>query len=247
MAGYHRRPAPGSPDERHAIQYLEPMDARNRAALGYDMYSDPTRAPPWPGPGTPGEPALSGKVTLVQEISGDEQAGFLLYVPVYGSGPPPATVEESGAELQGFVYSPFRADDLFRGDLRRGGQAPGALQRLRRPHGRPLRRSSTPAPRRRFRGPVHHATRTVTGVRPAVDRGVRIHPGRSRRRPFLAPLDPPPERARRQPLALRARPRPGSGPGTGRSRQPRQVRVPRHHEPRAPHTAQRHRRATSTC
>jgi signal transduction histidine kinase len=101
--------------ERHAIQYLEPLDARNRAAIGFDMYSEATRRAAMARARDEAVPALTGKVRLVQEIFGEEQAGFLLYVPVYAEGHAPDGVEERRARLKGFVYAPFRADDLFRG------------------------------------------------------------------------------------------------------------------------------------
>ena len=106
---------PGVPDERHAIRYIEPLDARNRAALGFDMYSEPTRRAAMARARDTGAPALSGRVTLVQEIFGPQQAGFLLYLPVYRQGDVPGSVADRRAELRGFVYSPFRADDLFAG------------------------------------------------------------------------------------------------------------------------------------
>jgi signal transduction histidine kinase len=103
------------PDERHAIEYLEPLDERNRAAIGYDMYSEPVRREAMRRARDDAEPALSGRVTLVQEIFGPQQAGFLIYVPVYSGGGVPGTVAERRADLIGFVYSPFRANDLFLG------------------------------------------------------------------------------------------------------------------------------------
>lgn len=102
-------------DERHTIRYLEPLDMRNRAALGYDMYSDPTHREAMARARDTGQPALSGHVRLVQEIIGREQAGFLIYVPVYRSGTIPRTVEARREQLDGFIYSPFRADDFFEG------------------------------------------------------------------------------------------------------------------------------------
>jgi signal transduction histidine kinase len=105
----------GGLHERHSIEYLEPMDVRNRAAIGFDMYSEATRRAAMARARDEAVPALSGKVRLVQEIFGEEQPGFLLYVPVYQRGPTPEALEERRASLQGFVYSPFRADDLFRG------------------------------------------------------------------------------------------------------------------------------------
>jgi signal transduction histidine kinase len=106
---------PGDRDEQHAIRYLEPLDARNRAALGFDMYSEPIRRAAMRRARDRGEPALSGKVILVQEIFGPQQPGFLLYVPVYATGEVPATESARRERLTGFVYAPFRADDLFAG------------------------------------------------------------------------------------------------------------------------------------
>jgi signal transduction histidine kinase len=108
---------PGEADEVHAIRYLEPLDVRNVVAIGFDMYADSTRRVAMRRARDRGEPALSGRVTLQQEVIGlgPTQAGFLLYVPVYSSGDVPPTVEARRAGLRGFVYSPFRADDLFDG------------------------------------------------------------------------------------------------------------------------------------
>jgi PAS domain S-box-containing protein len=102
-------------EEHHAILYLEPQDARNRAALGYDMFTDPIRRAAMERAWLSGEPALSGKVILKQEIDADQQAGFLLYVPVYRQGTVPTSEQERREQLEGFVFSPFRAGDLFNG------------------------------------------------------------------------------------------------------------------------------------
>jgi signal transduction histidine kinase len=101
--------------EYHAILHLEPLDRRNQAALGFDMYTEPTRRAAMARARDRAEPALSGRVRLVQEIDEDVQAGFLVYLPVYRGGAIPPTLEERRAALQGFVYAPFRAADLFAG------------------------------------------------------------------------------------------------------------------------------------
>jgi signal transduction histidine kinase len=116
--GWSRRVAsglPGPADERYSIEYLEPPDPRNLAAMGYDMYSEPTRRAAMIRARDLGEPAMTRRVRLVQEIFGPEQAGFLIYVPVYAGPEIPATVEQRRSDLLGFVYAPFRADDLFAG------------------------------------------------------------------------------------------------------------------------------------
>jgi signal transduction histidine kinase len=112
--GYQVWPA-GPRDEYHAIIYLEPLDQRNQAALGYDMFSDPIRRAAMALARDTGQPAASGRVTLVQEIDEQKQAGFLIYVPVYRGGEIPETTAERRDRLIGYVYGPFRADDLFVG------------------------------------------------------------------------------------------------------------------------------------
>ena len=107
---------PAAPvDERHAIRYLEPADERNLAAIGYDMYSEPTRRAAMRRARDTGHATMSGRVTLVQEFPGSEQAGFLLYVPVFRGGAIPPSVTARRERLEGFIYAPFRAEDLFHG------------------------------------------------------------------------------------------------------------------------------------
>ncbi|HWQ91545.1 MAG TPA: CHASE domain-containing protein, partial [Clostridia bacterium] len=120
-----RMRAQGAPDfhiwpefermEYHTIAYLEPLDARNQAALGYDMFTEPVRRAAMEMARDSGTAKASGKVRLVQEIEGKAQAGFLIFAPTYAGGDVPATVEERRANLTGFIYGPFRADDLFYG------------------------------------------------------------------------------------------------------------------------------------
>jgi len=62
-----------------------------------------------------GRAAMSGKVILVQEGSGDIQWGFLMYLPVYRNDKPHSTLEERRANLLGWVYAPFRVEDFMRG------------------------------------------------------------------------------------------------------------------------------------
>ncbi len=107
---------PGDPrPDYHTIVYLEPLDRRNRQAIGYDMSTESARRAAMERARDTGEAAASGKVILVQEIDEHKQAGFLIYVPVYEGGKAPASVAERRATLDGFVYAPFRADDLFLG------------------------------------------------------------------------------------------------------------------------------------
>lgn len=106
---------PGDREEIHSIIHLEPMDRRNAAAIGYDMFTEPVRQEAMKRARDTGLPTVSGRVQLLQEIDDNTQAGFLVYVPVYRGGGLPATLEQRRRLLLGFVYSPFRADDLMQG------------------------------------------------------------------------------------------------------------------------------------
>lgn len=113
---YHVRP-PGPRDLYSAIVFLEPFDTRNQRAFGYDMYAEPTRRKAMQRARDSGDAALSGRVTLVQEIDTEVQAGCLLYLPVYKKGMPLQSVEDRRAAIIGFVYAPFRMENLMAGIL----------------------------------------------------------------------------------------------------------------------------------
>jgi signal transduction histidine kinase/CHASE1-domain containing sensor protein len=98
-----------------AITAIQPLDWRNRRAIGYDMFSDPTRRAAMERARDTGEVAASGKVELVQEVEPDRQPGFLMYLPVYGREP--RSEDERRRLLLGWVYAPFRATDLLTGTL----------------------------------------------------------------------------------------------------------------------------------
>ncbi|ASJ75692.1 CHASE domain-containing protein [Granulosicoccus antarcticus] len=104
-----------------AVIYLEPFTGGNRRALGYDMFTSPVRRSAMERARDTGEPALSGKLDLLKEVAGEEQTGFILYMPVYSSKTgAPLTEARRRETLFGFVMSPFRATDLMKGILRPG-------------------------------------------------------------------------------------------------------------------------------
>ncbi len=96
------------------ILYLEPFSGPNLRAFGYDMYSEPVRRAAMEHARDTGQVGLSGKVVLVQEDGSQKRPGFVIYLPVYRNHVPVDTLEARRAALRGFVYSPFRAEDLLR-------------------------------------------------------------------------------------------------------------------------------------
>ena len=109
----------GEREEYTSIVYLEPFNARNRRAFGYDMFSEPVRHAAMERARDSGLAAVSGRVTLKQETTEDVQAGFLMYLPLYRAGAPLDSVAARRQALTGYVYSPFRAKDLMHGTLGR--------------------------------------------------------------------------------------------------------------------------------
>jgi PAS domain S-box-containing protein len=101
--------------EYHSIIYIEPLDRRNKAVIGYNMFTDVVRRAAMERARDNGTPVATPKVTLVQEIDQHKQAGFLIYSPVYRNRTIPTTIAERREMLLGFVYSPFRADDFMQG------------------------------------------------------------------------------------------------------------------------------------
>ena len=101
----HPRPAPGQ-RVTTPIVYVEPRTPDNRAAIGFDMYSETTRREAMELAVSLGQPVASGKVHLVQDQANPDATGFLIYMPVFqGKG--------AARTVRGFVYSPFRARDFL--------------------------------------------------------------------------------------------------------------------------------------
>ncbi len=112
---FHDDDAPGDmnvrPETRDSVTqvvpvtFLQPDTERNRRALGFDMYSEPIRRAAMDEAARTLRPTASGRLTLQQEGSGTA-AGFIIYMPV---------VSETGMgrEMQGFIYSPFTAQDFL--------------------------------------------------------------------------------------------------------------------------------------
>jgi CHASE1-domain containing sensor protein len=102
---------------RTPIVLLEPLDLRNKAALGFDMFADETRRKAMMASADNLAVRASAPVMLVQEITNEKQTGFLAYLPLLaeeeGSGEPLNGEER----IEGFVYAPFRAGDLHKAAL----------------------------------------------------------------------------------------------------------------------------------
>lgn len=107
----------GERDVYTSIVYLEPFEGRNLRAFGYDMFSEPVRRKAMEQARDQNNTAISGKVVLMQETGQQIQAGFLMYVPVYRNGLPHRTLNQRRTNITGWIYAPFRMNDLMQGVL----------------------------------------------------------------------------------------------------------------------------------
>jgi len=102
----------GQASDLYVIKYVYPLEG-NEAAQGYDIGSEPIRREAIERAIDTGNPALTGRVTLVQDTT--HRAGFLYLIPVFRAGAPISTPAERRAALRGLVYAPLIIDELFEG------------------------------------------------------------------------------------------------------------------------------------
>ena len=95
----------------YIISYIEPIES-NRPAAGLNIAFEPHRREAAERAMETGAPAITRKITLVQDAR--QSPGFLLLHPMYRKGAPTGTAEERRATLHGWIYAPFIADNFFR-------------------------------------------------------------------------------------------------------------------------------------
>lgn len=123
-SGFALRP-PGRRAEYAPVLFLEPARGSNSNILGYDVLTEPVRRATVERARDTGLPQMSGIVRLMQTQGEPYRPGFLVYLPLYRHGAHPTTLQARRDELLGWVYGPFRADDLMAGIL---GANPAGLR-----------------------------------------------------------------------------------------------------------------------
>lgn len=103
-----------------SVMYIEPFTGSQKKLMGFDMFSEPVRRKAMELARDSNLATISGKVRLNQDTCALLDHGCLMFFPVYEKGKPVSTPEQRRAALQGWVFSPYRLDDLIRGLF--GGQ-----------------------------------------------------------------------------------------------------------------------------
>ncbi len=93
--------------------YSAPLTPLNRAALGYDMLSEPVRRAAVLTAAATGEPAITSRLTLKIDEDRAPQPAFIMYYPVYRPGLPLTTDVERRSALYGMVLAPLRTYPLI--------------------------------------------------------------------------------------------------------------------------------------
>jgi diguanylate cyclase (GGDEF)-like protein len=119
---YEIRP-PGDRPESVAIAYNEPFVGRNTRAIGIDLYADASRRAAMDKARETGEAAITGRVVLTGDGTRGaqlQQPGFLMFVPVFHELARELPRRDRRNAVSGYVFSPFRVQDLMRGILDEG-------------------------------------------------------------------------------------------------------------------------------
>lgn len=95
-----------------AVKYIEPFEGDNINELGFDMFSNPTRRTAMELARDNASIALTEMVVLERDKA-NPQPGFLMYAPIYVKGAPTNSVELRRSNLEGYVFAPLRAQELF--------------------------------------------------------------------------------------------------------------------------------------
>jgi two-component system, sensor histidine kinase len=104
---------PGNRPEVTSALYFEPSGSSLLSTLGTDYYAEPSRRHAMDAARDTASIAISNKIKLPEEDAQQVQAGYRMYLPVYGGGKPPETVEARRAALTGWIYAAFSMDGLM--------------------------------------------------------------------------------------------------------------------------------------
>ncbi len=101
-------------ENHYVVTLIEPYEL-NRGTRGLDLGSEENRRLAADLARDTGKPAISSKITLVQDQN--KRAGFLLFSPIYKVGAQTETVEQRRSSIRGWIYAPFITEKFFNGVL----------------------------------------------------------------------------------------------------------------------------------
>jgi len=112
LPGYAIMP-PGERDWYAPVLYIEPAAGANLRVLGYDAWNDLVRRRALALARDSNAPAMSGQLTLLQDIGHRNGGSFLIVLPVYRNGALTDTRAQREQAVRGWVYAPLRSSELI--------------------------------------------------------------------------------------------------------------------------------------
>lgn len=97
----------------YAVTYIEPQSPANDKIMGFDMHTDETLKEAMIKANRLNAEAASGIINLSD--NGKDEPGFVIFVPIYKNSSKILTESMRMENLVGFLFSIFRADNLFEG------------------------------------------------------------------------------------------------------------------------------------
>jgi signal transduction histidine kinase/ActR/RegA family two-component response regulator len=105
--------APPQADGRAPLRFNAPALPTTSRLLGYDMLGEPLRRAALLQARDSGGLAISRKLRLVGDGNDSTQSSFLMLLPVYGAGEPPADLAQRRQRHAGWVVAAFRMNDMM--------------------------------------------------------------------------------------------------------------------------------------
>jgi PAS domain S-box-containing protein len=116
LADYAIKPD-GQRDVYSPIVYIEPFTGVNQHTLGFDPYASPISRTAMERARDLNKPIISRVMKLAQDSGKAEQAGFIMYLPVFRIDAPKSSFADRRANITGWAYSSFRMSNLMEGIL----------------------------------------------------------------------------------------------------------------------------------
>ena len=100
-------------DFYQTIIYLEPLNERNSRIIGFDMSTEDSLGEAIERAKTLDNAAISAKTVLAREDETNRQEGFTIFLPVYRKIDASVSEQQTSADLLGFVFIDFKANNFF--------------------------------------------------------------------------------------------------------------------------------------
>ncbi len=100
-------------DFHQTIIYLEPLNERNKRIIGFDMSTEEPFREAIELAKNSDNAAISAKIVLAREDEINRQEGFTIFLPVYRKIDASVSERQNSADLLGFVFIAFKANNFF--------------------------------------------------------------------------------------------------------------------------------------